>query len=114
MTLINIDEFTFKVINDDIEVSVPKERRELWPIAETLNEIPAVDLWQGALDTLDGKRPFPYWTGGDSMEVQVEEDGTWFREQEEWRHNDGTKVSNKDAREIINRFVEAYKAIDTE
>lgn len=105
----------FKVIDDDIEVAIPKTALKLQPIAETLNDIGAwswEELWQPALDTLDGKRPYPYWTGGDSMEIKIEEDGTWFREQEEWRHGDGIKISNKDAREIISRFIKAYKAIE--
>jgi hypothetical protein len=108
------DQIYFKVVDDDIEVSVPKTAPKLRFIAETLNDIGAwawEELWQPALDTLDGKRPYPYWTGGDSMEIKIEEDGTWFRDQQHYEGR-GIKIPNKDAREIISRFVEAYKAIE--
>ena len=45
------------------------------------------------------------------MEVQVEADGTWFREQEDWRHTEGIKLSNQDAREIMERFMEAQRKV---
>jgi hypothetical protein len=45
------------------------------------------------------------------MEVYVEKDGTWFRDQGEPRHTYGTKLSNPDARELIERFMEAERKL---
>ncbi|HEU5122078.1 MAG TPA: hypothetical protein VFT59_04480 [Candidatus Saccharimonadales bacterium] len=105
-----LDQITFKVEKNDIVAVGPSE---LNSITETLNDIWAVSLWQSALDTIAGKKPFPYWTGGDSMEIQVEEDGTWFREQEGWRHSDGIKLSNEETEKLISRFIEAKEKLES-
>ncbi len=104
------DQITFKPEKGDIVARGPSE---FYSITETLNDIWDVGLLQPALDTIAGKRPFPYWTGGDSMEIQVEADGTWFREQEDWRHTEGIKLSNEDTRKVISRFIEARKKLES-
>ena len=103
------NQINFKETDGEITAVAPVE---LQPIAETLNDIGAwawEELWQPALDTLNGKRAFPYWTGGDSMEIRIEEDGTWFREQDADQQSNGIKISNQDAKLIIERFLQAYK-----
>lgn len=105
-----LDQITFKLEkNEVVATGTPQRTPEAGPVIETLNELSNdASVWQPAIDTIDGKRPFPYWFGADSMEVSVEKDGTWFRDQTEPPHT-ATKLSNQEARELISRFIEAGK-----
>jgi hypothetical protein len=108
-----LDQITFKLEKNEVVAQpTPAYTTEAGPIIETLNELSNDEsIWQPALDTIDGKRPFPYWFGADSMEVYVEKDGTWFRDQTEPPHTE-TKLSNQEARELISRFMEAGKRLE--
>lgn len=93
---------TFKIENDEVEVKAPSE---LYPIAETFEDLGTwPEIWQEALDTLNSKKPFPHWVVGDGCAVHIEEDGTWFGVQPEFK-GPRVKVANEDTKELISRFM---------
>jgi hypothetical protein len=96
-----------------VEAVYPKDGpREFLPVIETMNDVGVGGIesdWNEIELALDGD--IPYWTGGDSMEINVEPDGTWFREQEGMRHSEGTKLPNDAVKRLFTRFVEASKQV---
>ncbi len=73
-------------------------------IADSLNQI---TFETKSVERMDGRTD--HYVIADSMEVTIESDGTWFREQEEWRRSDGAKLPNKEAKKLLSRFIEAEK-----
>jgi|SRR6266542_762674 len=85
---------------------------ELVDVLEALNDLGArflMSQWDAIRSALDGEGKLPFRLASDSMEVTIESDGTWFREQEEWRRSDGAKLPNKEAKKLLSRFIEAEK-----
>lgn len=112
---ITFEEKSYKLMNGGtgyyLTVHGPAEIND---VIETLNDLSAqlfVMQWDDMSAALDGDGRLPYWTGGDSMEVTIGADGTWFREQPEWRHREGTKLPNQAAKQLFERYMAAEKAL---
>lgn len=101
------NQITFKIEDDETRV---KASSELRPIADTFEDIRTwPELWQTALDTFEGKRPYPYSLTGDVCTIRIEEDGTWFGDDPNFGNSDRIKISNHDAKELISRFLTAIE-----
>lgn len=101
------EHINFKIVNNELIVHAPRQYYAIVDSFEDFGDFP--DLWQKALDTLNGKRPFPYWTGGDSCEIHVTQDGTTFGVQPEFA-GERLTIPNQDAKQIIKTYLAFLKS----